>query len=99
MIDSIPPVVIAFKTATLLLGGLVTALAARAALRTRADGLAYLAVGFGVVTLGSLLAGVADQLLGIDPGAALVVETALTAVGFAVIAYSLLVTRDRAPRG
>ncbi|WP_225333272.1 DUF7521 family protein [Halomicrobium urmianum] len=97
MIDSIPPVAIGFKTATLLLGGLVTALAARAALRTRSEGLAYLATGFGVVTLGSLLAGVADQLLSVGSGTALVVETALTAVGFAVIAYSLLVTAGREP--
>jgi hypothetical protein len=92
MIQSVPPVVIGFKTATLLLGGLVATLAARAAHKTRDPGLTYLAAGFAVVTLGSLLAGVADQLFGVAPGTALAVESALTAVGFAIIAYSLYVT-------
>jgi hypothetical protein len=85
---------IAFKTATLLLGGLITYLAARAAGRTGLPGLRYLAAGFGIVTLGSLAAGVLDQLLSVDAGVALTVESALTTAGFAVIAYSLYVTRS-----
>lgn len=86
-------IVVAFKTATLLLGGFITLLAARAARKTGDPGLRYLAAGFGVVTLGSLLAGSANQLFSVGAGAALVVESGLTAVGFTVIAYSLYVTR------
>jgi hypothetical protein len=48
-----------------------------------------LALGFGIVTLGSLLAGAVDIVAGLDQQTALVVESALTATGFGVIAYSL----------
>ena len=97
MNGDIPLVVVGFKTLTVLLGGLITYFAARAALRTRATGLRYLAVGFGTITAGSLVAGVADQLFGLSTNAALIFENALTAVGFAVIAYSLYVTSRSAP--
>ncbi|NLV14573.1 DUF7521 family protein [Haloarcula argentinensis] len=92
MNGEIPLIVIGFKTVTVLLGGLITYFAARAALRTKATGLTYLAVGFATITVGSLLAGVADQLFGISTHVALIFENALTAVGFVVIAYSLYVT-------
>ncbi|MBX0323036.1 hypothetical protein EGH21_08360 [Halomicroarcula sp. F13] len=91
MTGEIPLVVVAFKTVTLVLGGLITYFAAKAALKSRSRELAYLAIGFGTVTSGSLLAGVADQLLGLDARAALAFENAVTMVGFAVVAYSLYV--------
>lgn len=78
-----------FKTLTLVLGGLVTYLAYTAYQKTDATGLGILAIGFGFVTLGALVAGILDQLFLVDAGTALTVESALTAVGFAVIAYSL----------
>lgn len=86
-------VVVALKTVTLALGGLITFLAAKAARRTSSSGLSILAAGFGVVTLGSLLAGIADLVLAVDPTTAFVVEQALTAVGFGIVTYSLYVTR------
>lgn len=94
MSPSVPPTVVALKTVTLLLGGAITYLAFRAARRTETDGLRWLAVGFAVVTLGSLLAGVADQLLAVEATTALTIESALTAGGFAIIVYSLYETRD-----
>ncbi|MDS0281664.1 DUF7521 family protein [Haloarcula onubensis] len=99
MNGTISPIVIGFKTVTLLLGGLVTYLAAKAAAKTGSSSLSTLAVGFGTITSGSLLAGVADQLFGIDTQTALVLENALTAVGFVVIAYSLYVASRSSPRG
>lgn len=98
MNGDIPLAVLAFKTATLVLGGLITYLAAKAARKTESSGLGYLAVGFGTVTLGSILAGVADQVLFVDAQHALVVENALTTLGFVVIAYSLYVTREESRR-
>jgi Iap family predicted aminopeptidase len=92
MNETIPVVVLGFKTVTLLLGGLITYFAAKAARKTSSDGLTYLAFGFATVTFGSLLAGIGDQVFGLETGAALIFENALTAVGFAVIAYSLYVT-------
>ncbi|MFC3477903.1 DUF7521 family protein [Halobacterium litoreum] len=82
-------VVVALKTVTLLLGGLVTYFASKAWRRTGSPALRSLAIGFGFVTLGSLLAGVADQVLAMDRTFATLTESALTAVGFAVIVYSL----------
>ena len=88
---TIPAIVIGLKTVTLLLGGLITYFAAKAATKTGSRALTFLAVGFGTVTSGSLLAGVADQLFGIQTETALVFENAITAAGFVVIAYSLAV--------
>jgi hypothetical protein len=52
-----------------------------------------LPVGFGVVTLGSLAVGVADQVLALTADRALAVESGLPGPGFAVVAYSLFVSR------
>lgn len=79
----------ALKTLTLVLGATITYFAYRAYQRTGARSLRFLAVGFGVVTLGSLLAGVLDLVFGYGQSTALVLESALTALGFAVIVYSL----------
>jgi hypothetical protein len=92
MNGDIPLIVIGFKTVTVVLGGLITYFATRAALKTRSAGLTTLAAGFATITLGSLVAGIADQLFGLSTGVALIVENALTAIGFAVIAYSLYLT-------
>lgn len=84
-----PTAIVALKTITLVLGGLITYLAYKAYRRTGAASLRALAVGFGIVTLGTLFAGVIDQLV---PGGfriGLLLESALIAVGFAVIVYSL----------
>jgi hypothetical protein len=83
------PTTIVFKTVVLLLGALITFFAYRAYSRTGARPLGMLALGFAIVTLGSLLAGVIDVGLGGGRQLALVVESGLTAVGFAVIVYSL----------
>jgi hypothetical protein len=81
--------VVALKTITLVLGGLITYFALRAYRRTDSPALRALAIGFGVVTLGAFLAGIADQVVGLDQTLVLVIESALTAVGFGVITYSL----------
>lgn len=83
--------VIAFKTLTLVIGGLITYFAAKAYRRTDSPALRALAIGFGFVTVGAMLAGAADQfILGTDDRtAALAIESLLTTVGFGVILYSL----------
>lgn len=90
MIVDLSPIVL-LKTSTLLLGGTITWFAYRAYRRTAAPALRMLSLGFGVVTVGSLLAGVADRLLPLGTSSALVVESLFTAVGFAIIFYSLYV--------
>lgn len=84
----ITTVVVALKTVSLLLGALVTYFAYKAYRRTDAAPLGYLALGFAIVTFGALLAGVVDRLLPYRQWA-LVIESGLTAAGFAVIVYSL----------
>ena len=93
MNGEIPVIVIAFKTATVAIGGFITYMAAKAARKTGWTGLSYLAIGFGIITFGSLLAGLADQLVFLSTPDALVLENAVTTLGFAVIGYSLYVTR------
>jgi len=88
-----PIAIIVLKTITLLLGGAITYLAYKAYRRTDARPLGLLSLGFGFVTLGALLAGVIDQVLMLDFRLGQLVETALVAVGFAVIVYSLYVER------
>jgi len=87
-----PVAIVALKTITLVLGGLITYLSYRAYRRTGAPSLRYLSIGFGIVTLGSLLAGVVDQVLQLGFQFGQVVESALVALGFAVIVYSLYST-------
>ncbi len=84
-----PVAIIALKTLTLLLGALITYLSYKAYRRTGAPALRALALGFGFVTFGTLLAGVLDQVFSFQIQVGLLVESALVAVGFAVIVYSL----------
>ena len=85
--------IIGFKTLTLVLGGLITYLAYRAYRRTRSRSLGALALGFGIVTLGTFLAGIVDQVLDAGFQVGLLIESALIAFGFLIIVYSLYTTR------
>lgn len=90
-VETVPALVVVLKTITLVLGGLIAYFSYKAYRRTNARALGLLSLGFGVVTLGSLLAGIADQVLAVGGSASLIIESALTAVGFAIITYSLYV--------
>jgi hypothetical protein len=84
-----PIAIVVLKTLTLLLGSLITYFSYKAYRRTGAESLRYLSVGFGIVTLGALLAGVIDQVFQAGFRLGQMVETALVTLGFAVILYSL----------
>jgi len=79
------------KTLTLVVGGVITYFAFKAYRRTRLRALGYLATGFGIVTLGLVLAGLAHELLGVPLALGVLIEGSLALIGFAVIAYSLYV--------
>ena len=89
---TVPTAIVVMKTLSLVLGGAITYLAYKAYRRTGAPSLRYLAVGFGIVTLGSLLAGIIDQVLQLELRVGLLVESVLITAGFAVIVYSLYAT-------
>ncbi len=90
---TIETAIVVTKTVTLLLGGLITYLAFKAYRRTGSPSLRALTIGFGIVTVGSLLAGVIDVVLSLGFRVGLLVQSLLVAVGFAVIVYSLYGTR------
>lgn len=81
--------IIAIKTIILLLGSGVTFIAYKAYRRTRTASLRVLAIGFGIITLGALLAGIAHQLFDVSLEAGILINSLLVAVGLAVILYSL----------
>jgi hypothetical protein len=85
----LPTVITALKTVTLVLGAMITFFSYKAFRRTGAKPLGLLALGFAVVTLGSILAGVFDLGLSLSREYAIIAETGLTALGFGVIVYSL----------
>lgn len=91
MMGSLTIGIIVTKTIILLLGGLITYLSYKAYRRTHAAALRALAIGFGIVTLGALLAGVAHQLLGVSLASGIFINSILTALGFVIITYSLYV--------
>lgn len=88
-------IVVFVKALVLPLGIGITVLAYRAYRRTGSAAMRSFALGFGVVTLGGILGGGLDRLLGVSVEVGLLVNGVLTAVGFAILARSLYVTESR----
>ncbi|MHB9285984.1 hypothetical protein ACKVMT_02975 [Halobacteriales archaeon Cl-PHB] len=89
---------VASKTLTLVFGCLLTAFAVRAFRRTGSKALRALAIGIGLLTLGDLLGGLVHQLIAVDLVVGVVIQSSFTAIGFAIILYSLF-TDDARPTG
>jgi len=88
--------IVVAKTLTLVIGGLITYYSFRAYRRTGATQHRLLSVGFGILTLGAIAGGVLDLVVGTYYGEDLLytsvfVSSATTAIGLAVILYSLYV--------
>lgn len=79
------------KTLSLIFGGLITYFAFKAYRRTRQRALGYLSAGFGLVTLGLVLAGLLYELLDVQLSVGILLESLLVLAGFTIIAYSLYV--------
>jgi hypothetical protein len=84
--------IVVIKTLTLATGGLITLYAYRAYRRTASPALRALAVGFAVVTLGTIVGGGMDQVLQVDHLLALAAESAFVLFGFLAILCSLHAT-------
>lgn len=80
------------KTLVLLVGGVITFFASKAYRRTGQPALCYLSIGFGLVTLGLVLAGMLYELLSVPLMTGVLFESCLVLIGFLVIARSLYVT-------
>jgi hypothetical protein len=79
------------KALILVVGGIVTYLAFSAYRRTYDRALGFLAVGFGLIVIGVLLAGVTFELLSVALGVGILVESLFVLFGLLIIAYSLRV--------
>lgn len=79
------------KTLVLVVGGIITYFAFKAYRRTRQRALGYLTAGFGLVTLGLVLAGMLYEVLSVPLVTGILLESLLVLAGFLVIAYSLYV--------
>ncbi len=77
------------KTLVLVVGGIITYFAFKAYRRTRQRALGYLAAGFGIVTLGFVLAGLVYEILNVSLETGVLIESLLVLIGFGIIAYSL----------
>jgi hypothetical protein len=94
-----------FEGFVLVVGGGIAYASLRAYARTRDSSIAYMGVGFAVVTVGAGLAGIVYELETHDLLSAWISSAALEAVGFSLILYSILRSRpvqlpkDRASDG
>jgi hypothetical protein len=89
MVTEVSVLLVAAKTVTLVCGGALTILAARAARRTDSPALRALALGIGLLTTGALAGGVGHQYIGLTLEASVSVQSVFTAVGLCVMTYSL----------
>lgn len=89
--------IIAAKAVVLILGGLITHLAYRAYSRTQRPALRSFAVGFGIITLGTLIAGSLDSVLHVQLVTAVFVESLLSALGFAVLGHAVYASTGERP--
>ncbi|RBI59393.1 hypothetical protein DMJ13_22470 [halophilic archaeon] len=87
--NGVETAIIVVKTVILLLGSGITYIAFKAYRRTETPSLRALGVGFGVITLGVLLAGIAHQLLSVSFQMGILINSILVAIGLAIIMYSL----------
>ena len=87
-----------FTTATkiiaLVLGGFIVYLAYRGFRRNRSRPLFYVAVGFALITGGTLAEGLLYVIIQAELLAALAVGTAITVLGFVAIIYSIYSVKD-----
>jgi heme/copper-type cytochrome/quinol oxidase subunit 3 len=79
------------KTLILVIGGVVTYLAFSAYRRTYDRSLGFLAVGFALIVVGVLLAGVTFELLNVTLGVGILIESLFVLLGLSIIALSLRV--------
>lgn len=90
MSDSVvTALLIVANTLIVVLGTTITYLATRAVRRTGSSALQSLALGFGFLTLGGIIAGFLNQFMGVGLRRAFLLQSLLTALGLAVLTKSL----------
>jgi len=81
------------KLVTLVLGAFIVYLAYKGYKRNRSQPLLYVAIGFALITLGTVLEGVMYVLVGSELLSAIASGTTITILGFLTILYSIYSTK------
>jgi uncharacterized membrane protein (DUF441 family) len=84
----------AAKIIALVLGAFIVYLAYRGFRRNRSRPLLYVAVGFALITGGTLTEGILYVIIQAELLAAIAVGTAITVLGFVAIIYSIYSVKD-----
>lgn len=82
-------VMAAVKLLITVLGTMITFYAFKAYRRTREPALGLLATGFGIITLGAIIAGISFELIGVPLVVGVIIDGVFVIIGFSSIAYSL----------
>jgi hypothetical protein len=81
------------KTIILLIGGGITYIAFKAYRKSGDTSIGVLGIGFGVITVGAFVTGLANQFLSVSLATGVLVNSIFVAVGLAIIMYSLYMKR------
>jgi hypothetical protein len=84
----------ATKTVALVLGAFIVYLAYKGFKRNRSRPLFYVAIGFALITAGTIAEGLLYVIAGSELLEATAVGTAITILGFMVIIYSIYAVKD-----
>ncbi len=87
--SDIPFVLRTLKFAIAVLGTVLVYLGAKGYLRTRSKAMVFLSLGFGLITAGSVAAGILFEFLGYQFVDVSIVESIMVVVGFATLIYSI----------
>lgn len=77
------------KVTVVILGALIVYLSGRAFLRNGSRSMLFLAIGFALITMGSVLAGVLFEFLGYTLLEVVTIEASVMLAGFISIIYSI----------
>ena len=87
--SEIPLLLRSLKFAIVLLGTVLVYLGVKGYLRTRSKAMVFLSLGFGLITAGSVAAGILFEFLGYQFVDVSIVESIMVVVGFATLIYSI----------
>ncbi|PAU80809.1 hypothetical protein CK500_14875 [Halorubrum salipaludis] len=87
------PAIAIVKFVILILGGGITYIAFKAYRRTGENSLRVLGIGFGVLTLGALLTGVANQFFSVSLAYVVLINSMFVAFALTIIMYSLYIQK------
>ena len=82
------------KIVALLLGAFIVYLAYRGFRRNRSRPLFYVAIGFALITAGTIAEGLLYVIIGSELLTAIAVGTTITVLGFVAIIYSIYAVKD-----